>query len=128
LHSSHSAKSNFYIPAFEISRSCRTASDAGWSKLEFAERDQCRPVFLRLSLAGNLEKPVMAHYGTKWMERGYGLRALYDTDRSRVLTQDIRSADGNAAFQITKRKQRSVRGTNVNEKRINDILNGTAAS
>jgi hypothetical protein len=42
--------------------------------------------------------------------------------------QDIRSADGNAAFQITKRTQRSVRGTNVNEKRINDILNGTAAS
>ncbi len=42
--------------------------------------------------------------------------------------QDIRSADGNAAFQITKRKQRSVRGTNVNEKRINDILNATAAS
>jgi hypothetical protein len=26
---------------------------------------------LRLSLAGNLEKPLMSPYGTKWRERGY---------------------------------------------------------
>jgi hypothetical protein len=26
-------------------------SNAGWSKLDFAERDQCKPVLLRLSLA-----------------------------------------------------------------------------
>jgi hypothetical protein len=30
LHSSLSAKSNFYLPAFEISRSCRTASGVLW--------------------------------------------------------------------------------------------------
>jgi hypothetical protein len=28
---------------------------------------------LRLSLAGNLEKPLMSLYGTEWRERGYGL-------------------------------------------------------
>jgi hypothetical protein len=30
-------------------------SYAGLSKLDFAERDNCKPVLLRLSLAGNLE-------------------------------------------------------------------------
>jgi hypothetical protein len=29
-------------------------STAGWSKTDFAERDKCNPVLLRLSLAGNL--------------------------------------------------------------------------
>ncbi len=28
-------------------------------RLDFAERDKCKPVLLRLSLAGNLEKPLM---------------------------------------------------------------------
>ncbi len=28
------------------------------------------PVLLRLSLAGNLEKPLMSLYGTEWRERG----------------------------------------------------------
>jgi hypothetical protein len=36
----------------------------------FAERDKCKPVLLRLSLAGNLEKPLMSLYGTEWRERG----------------------------------------------------------
>jgi hypothetical protein len=40
-------------------------------KLDFAERDICKPVLLRLSLAGNLEKPI---YGTERREPGYGLR------------------------------------------------------
>jgi hypothetical protein len=40
-------------------------SYAGY-KLDFAERDECEPVFLRLSLAGNLEKPLMSLYGTEW--------------------------------------------------------------
>jgi hypothetical protein len=31
------------------------------------------PVLLRLSLAGNLEKPLLRLYGTEWKERGYGL-------------------------------------------------------
>ncbi len=31
-----------------------------------------RPVLLRLSLAGNLEKPPMFLYVTEWRERGYG--------------------------------------------------------
>jgi hypothetical protein len=39
----------------------------------FAERDECKPVLLRLSLAGNLEQPLLSQYGTEWRERGYGL-------------------------------------------------------
>jgi hypothetical protein len=50
-------------------------STAEWSKLNFAERDQCKPVLLRLSLARNLENPVVFLYGTEWRERGYGLWA-----------------------------------------------------
>jgi hypothetical protein len=30
-------------------------SVAGWSKLDFAEKDKYKPVLLRLALAGNLE-------------------------------------------------------------------------
>jgi hypothetical protein len=53
-------------------------SDAGWSKLDLAERDKCKPVLPRLSLARtrNLEKPVMSLYGAEWMERDYGLCIL----------------------------------------------------
>jgi hypothetical protein len=43
-------------------------------KLDFAIRDNGKLVLLRLSLAGNLEKPLMSLYGTEWRERGYGLR------------------------------------------------------
>ncbi len=39
----------------------------------FCWRYKCKPVLLRLSLAGNLEKPLMSLYGTEWRERGYGL-------------------------------------------------------
>ncbi len=42
-------------------------------KLDFSDRDKCKPVFLRLSLAGNLEKSLMSLFGTEWRERGYGL-------------------------------------------------------
>jgi hypothetical protein len=35
--------------------------------------DQCKPVLLGLSLAGNLVKPLLSLYGTEWRERGYGL-------------------------------------------------------
>jgi hypothetical protein len=31
------------------------------------------PILLRLSLAGNLEKPLISLYGTELRERGYGL-------------------------------------------------------
>ncbi len=34
------------------------------------------PVHLRLSLARKLGKPVMSLYGTKWRDRGFGLRGL----------------------------------------------------
>ncbi len=34
-------------------------------KLDFAEKDKCKPVLLRISLAGNLEKPLMSLYGTR---------------------------------------------------------------
>jgi hypothetical protein len=37
-----------------------------------SEIDKFKPVLLRLSLAGNLEKPLMPLYGTEWRERGYG--------------------------------------------------------
>jgi hypothetical protein len=30
-------------------------------------------IVLRLSLAGNLENPVLSLYGTEWRERGSGL-------------------------------------------------------
>ena len=39
-------------------------------------KNKCKPVLLRLSLAGNLEKPLLSLYGTEWRERGYGLRML----------------------------------------------------
>jgi hypothetical protein len=42
-------------------------------KLDFAERDKCKPVLLRLALAGNLDKPLISLYGTEWRERGHGL-------------------------------------------------------
>ncbi len=44
-------------------------------QLDFAERDKRKPVLLRLSWAGNLEKPLnrMSLYGTEWRERGYEL-------------------------------------------------------
>jgi hypothetical protein len=32
------------------------------------ERDKCKPVLLRLSLSGNLEKPLMSLYGTNGTE------------------------------------------------------------
>ncbi len=35
--------------------------------------DQCKPVLLGLSLAGNLVKQLLSLYGTEWSERGYGL-------------------------------------------------------
>jgi hypothetical protein len=45
----------------------------GGKKLDFAKRDKYKPILLRLSLAENLEKPLMSLYGTEWRERGYGL-------------------------------------------------------
>jgi hypothetical protein len=61
-------------PAFpEVVRHEREISNAGRYKLDFAERDKCKPVLLRLSLAGNLEKPLRSLYGTEWRELGYGL-------------------------------------------------------
>jgi hypothetical protein len=39
----------------------------------FAEKGQCKPVLLGLSLAGTLVKPLLSLYGTEWRERGYGL-------------------------------------------------------
>ncbi len=53
----------------------REISNAGRYKLDFAKIDKCKPVLLRLSLAGNLEKNtyVLFLYGTEWRERGCGL-------------------------------------------------------
>jgi hypothetical protein len=41
--------------------------------LDFPERYECKPVLLRLSLAENLDEPIMSLYETEWRERGYGL-------------------------------------------------------
>jgi hypothetical protein len=41
----------------EAVRHEREISNAGRQKLDFAERDECKPVLLTLSLAGNLVKP-----------------------------------------------------------------------
>jgi hypothetical protein len=42
----------------EAIRHEREMSNAGRKKMDFTERDKCKPVLLRLSLAGNLEKHV----------------------------------------------------------------------
>jgi hypothetical protein len=47
-------------------------SNAGRKKLDFAEIVQCKPVLLRLSLAGNLVKPLLSLHGIEWREHGYG--------------------------------------------------------
>jgi hypothetical protein len=36
-------------------------------------KEMSKPVLPRLSLAGDMEKPIMLLYGTEWRERGYGL-------------------------------------------------------
>jgi hypothetical protein len=45
------------------------------AKLDFSERDECEPVLLGLSMAGNLVKPLLSLHGTEWRDRGYGLRS-----------------------------------------------------
>jgi hypothetical protein len=50
----------------------------GGKKLDFAERDKCKPGLLRLSLAGNLEKPLMSLFRTEWRQRGYELSKSSD--------------------------------------------------
>jgi hypothetical protein len=37
----------------------------GGKKLDFSEIDKGKPVLLKLSLAGNLEKPLMSLYGNE---------------------------------------------------------------
>jgi hypothetical protein len=41
------------------------------------KRDKCKPVFLRLSLAGYLEKPLMSLIGTEWKERRVAMDSRY---------------------------------------------------
>jgi hypothetical protein len=48
----------------------RRSQMQGGKKLDFVERNESKPVLLRLSLAGNLEKPLLSLYGTKWREHG----------------------------------------------------------
>ncbi len=50
--------------------------------LDFAERESYKPVLLRLSLVGNLEKRLMSLYGTKWRKRGYGVHSHAPSIRS----------------------------------------------
>jgi hypothetical protein len=56
----------------EAVRHERELSNAGRKKPDFAERDKCKPVLLRLSLAENLEKTLLSLYRTEWKERGTG--------------------------------------------------------
>jgi hypothetical protein len=64
----------------------------GGKKLDFAGRDKCKQVLLRLSLVGYLEKPLITLYGTEWRERGYGTRiwtqSAFLTKPHTVLQQD----------------------------------------
>ncbi len=39
------------------------------------QNSKLKPVLLRLSLAGILEKPLMSLHVTEWRERGYGRRS-----------------------------------------------------
>ncbi len=64
----------------------------GRQKLDFVERDECRPVLLRLSLAGNLEKSLMILYGTEWRERGYGLKDFKKDGTERDAKSNLRQA------------------------------------
>ncbi len=54
-------------------RWCVAEELLGKPKSLFVEKDKCKPVLLRFSLAGNLERPLMSLCRTKWRERGYGL-------------------------------------------------------
>ncbi len=61
--------------------------------MDFAERDQCKAVLLRLSLARNLEKLVASLYGTEWRERGFrhGRPISQSSDGSMILSVEILS-------------------------------------
>jgi hypothetical protein len=65
-----------YVPLWDRMEGTRLwtlmNSNTGRSKLNFAERDECKPVFLGLSLAGNMVKPFIFLYGNEWRELGYG--------------------------------------------------------
>jgi hypothetical protein len=65
------------IARFPSNGSLRRTGFFSKTKLDFAERDKCKQVLLRLSLVGNLEKPLMSHYGNEWRERVFGLRLTY---------------------------------------------------
>ncbi len=52
--------------------------------LDFTEIDQCKPVLLGLSLAGNLVKPLLSLYGTEWRERGYGLWLMVEWEEGTI--------------------------------------------
>jgi hypothetical protein len=73
--SSSPAKARFQFDdtLTEAVRHERDISNAGRKKPDFTEINQCKPVLLGLSLAGNPVKPFLSLYGTKWRERGYGL-------------------------------------------------------
>jgi hypothetical protein len=54
-------------------RSRRSQIKGGKNRTLPKEINADRPVLLRLSLAGNLEKPLMSLHGTKWRAHGNGL-------------------------------------------------------
>jgi hypothetical protein len=62
----------------EVVQHEREISNAGWWKLDFTERDECKQVLLRLSLSlsVNMDEPLMSLYGTEWREHGNGLRPV----------------------------------------------------
>jgi hypothetical protein len=63
-----------YCCKTEAVRHEREISNAKWREVKNGfrrKRNECKPVLLRLSLAGNLEKPLMSLYGTEWRECGF---------------------------------------------------------
>jgi hypothetical protein len=77
-------KIQFLPPCTEAVRHEREISNAGSKKLDFSERNVCKPVLLGLSLAENLVKPLTSLYGTEWRERGYGLWSANESCVCRV--------------------------------------------
>ncbi len=73
-------------------------STEGWSKLDFAERDQYKPVLLRLSLTRNLEKTVVSLYLYETERRKRAFRLEWLTSQSSDEKHDIISGHQKVFF------------------------------
>ncbi len=72
-------------------------------KTGFCRKNKCKPVLLKLSLAGNLEKPLISLYGTEWSERCYGT-CLVALIMAMISKRRRNEASILTSFPISKRK------------------------